>query len=713
MRWPALSVRVRLLALSVGLLAVLGTANLLLAYMIHQNQGGQVAQQEQYRRFEIIQATGQSMTWLRHLGGQLNSARLFRRTAEEAQVAAAIRAAESNLDAQLERMASFDTASVERIREALLEIPALQASVVDAMLARRPPENEPSVRELQRRLNLIEDTLAEASHRERSLARELHERERRRVTVAQRVAASIIVASGLGGLALTLLVIRSILRPLRETTDAIRQVNLGRIDIDLPAIRRDEFGDMALALRQFRDQAERLRKLAYEDALTGLGNRARLESDLPRAIDESRASGAGLALIHAGLDNFRAVNDRLGHKAGDRYLCEAASRLSRFVPVEAQLFRCGGDHFSVLVEGLSDHEPAQARLREIANDVLRGLGEPYPIGDQLLNMSVSVGIAIFPEDGQTTQQLISAADAAMYVAKKNGRNNLRFAGAQITGEFRRQLALASDIRRGLEAGEFEAFYQPIVDVERGVVVAAEALLRWRHPQRGLLLPSAFIGAAEESGLINRLGEQCLVAAHQQSQRWRSTFRGLRIAVNLSAHQIHEGQILEFLNRLDREWPATEQLIDFELTESTLLDANDSGQQVLEEIKRRGFRLSLDDFGTGYSSFSYLNRLPIDKLKIDQQFVASMSDSKQAVAIISAIVALARNLELDVVAEGVETDPQMLQLCRLGCSFQQGFRFSSALPAEEFPRWVLDYERQASTIKPVAGEPRSPSILIQR
>lgn len=710
---PALSVRVRLMALCVGLVAVLGVANLLLAYMINQNQGRQVAQQEQYRRFEIIQATGQSMARLRHLGGQLNSARMFRKTQEEAQISAAMRAAETNLDAQLNQLASFDVASAQRIRLAVGELPLLQASVVEAMLAGRSPENEPSVKELQRRLNLIEETLSEATQRERSLARELHERERRRVTIAQRLAAFIIISSGIGGLILTLLVIRSIIRPLRAITDAIRQVNAGRIDIDLPPVRRDEFGDMALALRQFRDQAERLRKLAYEDPLTGLGNRARLEDTLQRLIDDSRGASIRIALLHVGVDNFRAVNDRLGHKAGDRYLCEAVSRLTRFAPVDAQLFRYGGDHFSVLIEGLPDRQPVEARLREIANHILRGLGEPYPIGDQLLNMSVSVGIAMFPEDGQTTQQLISAADAAMYVAKKNGRNNLRFAGAQITGDFRKQLAMASDIRRGLEAGEFETFYQPIVDVERGVVVAAEALLRWRHPQRGLLLPAVFIRTAEESGLINRLGEQCLIAAHQQSQRWRITFRGLRIAVNLSAHQLHEGKILEFIERLDRDSPVAEQLIDFELTESALLDANEPGQQALEEIKRRGYRLGLDDFGTGYSSFSYLNRLPIDKLKIDHQFVNSMAHSKQAVAIISAIVALARNLELDVVAEGVENDPQMLQLCRLGCSIQQGFRYSPALPASEFQRWVLDYEQQARMVKPVPGQPRTPSTLTLR
>jgi diguanylate cyclase (GGDEF)-like protein len=245
-----------------------------------------------------------------------------------------------------------------------------------------------------------------------------------------------------------------------------------------------------------------------------LGNRARLETSLREALEIARQNKTQVALVYIDLDNFRNVNDSLGHSAGDRYLCEAVERLQRFIPDEALLCRYGGDKFTVLLQNIPawDGETLRTHLQGVAATILRGISEPFQLGADVLPMSVSIGMAIFPRDGESGEQLVSAADAAMYLAKRQGRNNAQFASPNLTGDARRHLATVADIRRGLENGEFEPFYQPIVDVDTGLVVGAEALLRWRHPKRGVVAAAEFIPAAEASGLIHVLGEECMLRA---------------------------------------------------------------------------------------------------------------------------------------------------------------------------------------------------------
>lgn len=691
---PEVSVRARLLLLCCGLVVALATSNLLLGYLIKRDNAAQVAQQEQFRRLQICQAVEQTMTLYRHRGGAVNTAILIGNEEAKALAQQGVRDAYDRLQTQLNRLASFDPDSAAIIRHAVEDLPAYSLRIMEGVKSEQRKDTSADGREFQRRLDLIEDTIREASRREHARVEEIQMSERDRVLGAVRLANLITLATSLAGIGLTLLMVRSIIRPLQETTIAIRHVNAGHTDIDLPPISNDEFGDIALALRQFRDQAEHLRQLAYWDPLTGLGNRAQLEDSLRTMMDQCRRTGTGLALMYIDLDNFRAVNDRLGHQAGDRYLCEAVSRLSRFIPPDALLCRYAGDNFTVVIEGVTLDAQLEGQLRDIAECALRGLAEPYPFGEHMLNMSASIGIAVFPRDGDTVEKLILGADAAMYAAKKNGRNNIRFAAAHSTGVVRRQLAVANEIRLGIDRAEFEPYYQPIVDIERGRVVGAEALLRWRHPLRGLLMPGEFIQIAEEEGLVGKLGLHCLMAVHRQSRRYgdSDTAEPLRYSVNLSVRQLQDRSLLQSLQQLS-DSDAVQTRIDFEITESALLDSADQGHAILSEIRAMGFRLGLDDFGTGYSSFSYLHKLPVDKLKIDRQFVANMSHSKQAVAIISAIVALARSLELDVIAEGVETAEQMEQLRRLGCSLQQGYHFTAALPAIEFERWVEAYQAQ--------------------
>lgn len=681
---PFLSVRFRLFALCAGLLFVLGGANVLLGEINRQHETQVLQQQEQYRRVQVINAVLQGMSTYRYWFGQMNAAVLVQNADAEAQAKEKRDAAEVALSERLKELEHFDPDTVLIVRNVLREFPRHLQEGIRAMLTGAPGV-EMHFGETTRLLNAAERALASATTREQALADDVQVRARERATIGMKLSNAIIALSAAFGLVLTYFVLRSIVRPMQSTVKALRLVNAGETSIDLPPVSQDEFGDMALALRQFRDQAERLRRLAYRDTLTGAGNRARLEEVLRDALEVARVNNAYLALLFIDLDNFRAVNDSLGHSAGDRYLCEAVVRLQRFAPDEALVCRYGGDKFTVLLQELPawDGETLHSHLRAVATNILNGMAEPYQYGDDVLPMSVSIGIAVFPEDGRTGEQLVSSADAAMYLAKRQGRNNAQFASPELTGDARRQLATVTDIRRGLDHGEFEPFYQPVVDVAVGRVVGAEALLRWRHPQRGIVIAGEFIPAAEASGLIHALSEACMAKACEQAAQWGED---VRISVNLSARQIEDRTAIPLLERLHAGLPFGARGLDFEITETAILQHIDRAQETLSQIRALGHRLSVDDFGTGYSSLVYLQRFPINRIKIDRSFVARIENSREAQAIISATIALARSLELEVVAEGVETLAQMRRLQALGCTLQQGFYFTAALPANEFDSW---------------------------
>lgn len=682
---PFLSVRFRLFALCASLLLVLGGANVLLGEINSQHENQVLQQQEQYRRVRVINGVQQAMSTYRYWFGQVNSAVMVGNKAAERQTGEKRDHAQTILEQRLKDLELFDVDTVRIVRGVLQEFPFHLQQGIRALL-RREPGVEVHFGETTRLLSAAEAALAAATEREEMLADQAQLRARERAAAGMRLSQTIIVLSAGLGLLLTYLVLRSIVRPMQTTVKALRLVNAGETSIDLPPVTQDEFGDMALALRQFRDQAERLRRLAYRDTLTGAGNRARLEEALRDGMEVCRQNATHLALFYIDLDNFRAVNDSLGHSAGDRYLCEAVMRLQRFAPDEALVCRYGGDKFTILIEDLPawDGETQQSHLRAVATNVLQGMAEPYQHGEDLLPMSVSIGIAVSPTDGQTGEQLVSSADAAMYLAKRQGRNNAQFASPELTGDARRQLATVSDIRRGLDHGEFEPFYQPVVDVVNGRVVGAEALLRWRHPQRGIVMAGEFIPAAEASGLIHALSETCMVKACEQASQWREG--DIRISVNLSARQIEDRTAIPLLERLHASDSLGAGGLDFEITETAILQHIDRAQETLAQIRALGHRLSVDDFGTGYSSLVYLQRFPINRIKIDRSFVARVETSREAHAIISATVALARSLELDVVAEGVETIGQLRHLQALGCTLQQGFYFTPALPAAEFDNW---------------------------
>lgn len=703
MKTPTLTVRTRLLGLCIGLLVLLGGASVTLGVLLVRNQAFQNEQEQQYDRFERAFNAEQALSVYRNRGSKLNSAILARDLDGERRAQIEFEDASLVLLRQLKDLARTEPETAATAHATLQEVEDYRNKAVAAILSGNRGQIARYSGLLQQRLDLVETMLHGLSVREQAASASIASRERSRSRGALDFAMVILLITAAGALLLTIVIVRSILAPLRATTDAMRQVNLGNTAVEMPPVTPDEFGDMAFALRQYRDQTERLRRVAYHDPLTGLGNRARLEDHVQRLIERLRRSQGSFALLFVDLDNFRAVNDKFGHKAGDRYIYEANLRLRRFMPSEAMLCRYGGDKFTIVVERLEHTGEREAQLQAQAEQILAGLSQAYPFGSHLLNMSVSIGIAVFPDDGDTVEQIISSADAAMYVAKKQGRNTARFAGTKDAGNLRRNLAIASDIRRGLEHGEFEPHYQPVIDVDRRMIVGAEALMRWNHPERGLLPPSEFIHVAEEAGLINQLGELCLLMAHEQAREWAARGRNLRIAVNLSVRQVHDGKILSTLRALrPTSTSAPNLLVEFELTESALLDTTEYSNSVLSEIKTLGFGIGLDDFGTGYSSFSYLQRLPIDKIKIDRLFVTSMNVSKEAIAIVSATMTLAQTLNLSVVGEGVETAEQMRQLRLLGCRLQQGYLFTRALPASAFEAWSDAFEK-ADAI-PLVSEP---------
>jgi diguanylate cyclase (GGDEF)-like protein len=685
---PILSVRFRLFALCVGLLAVMGGANLMLTRINQEHEAQVAVLQEQYRRVSVIYAVQRSMATFRFLQGQANAAVLAGDALAEQQAKPLIDQARGEVQDRLAEFRQFDAASVDLAQKVFAELSeSIHAAIV--ALARGDKGVEGHMTKAGGLAKSMEDTLLAAIEREQSLADGAQRDAKERAAASQKLSLVILGLSGGFGLILTALVINSIIRPMQSTIKALRLVNAGETFIDMPPVRADEFGDMAVALRQFRDQAENLRRLAYNDSLTGVGNRARLEEALGAAIDAARQAGAHLALLYIDLDNFRTVNDSLGHSAGDRYLCEAVERLRRFAPDEALICRYGGDKFTILLKdlGAANAEIARATLRGVADSILTGMVEPFELAGNLLPMSVSIGIAVFPQDGYTSEQLVSSADAAMYLAKRSGRNNVQFATPELTGDARRQLTMVTDIRRGLESSEFEPFYQPIIDTATGLVVAAEALLRWRHPQRGIVAAGEFFPAAEASGLIHALGEQCIRRACEQTAKWsRVSDRRFRVSVNLSARQIEDRTALLFLQRLHAETGPAVKNLDFEITETAILQHLDRAQETLREIRALGHYLSVDDFGTGYSSLVYLQRFPVNKIKIDRSFVSRLATSREAQAIVAATIALARSLDLEVVAEGVETAEQMRALKTMGCTWQQGYYFTPALPAHEFDVW---------------------------
>ena len=466
---------------------------------------------------------------------------------------------------------------------------------------------------------------------------------------------------------------------------------------------RDDSGKVVSILSLTQDVTTRVlaeERLVYQathDGLTSLPNRAMLQDRMQQAISRARRSGVRVAALFIDLDRFKEVNDTLGHRIGDELLREIAERLKRTLRDSDFLVRLSGDEFMVVLEQLADLEPP----RSVAGKILDEIRQPTCIEGHEIHVSASIGISLFPDDANDVESLLKNSDMAMYRAKELGKNAFQFFSVELAEQGNAMRLLGNSLRSALVRNEFELYYQPKIDMQSGRIVGAEALLRWHHPTRGVVLPGEFVQLAEEAGLMHDIGNWVLDVAFAQLRRWREKGYGhMRLAVNVAAGQFRAPQLLERIkDRLERE-KCSPACIEIEITETSMLRDPDGVGNVLRALRELGLRVAIDDFGTGYSSLSHLKRFPIDTLKIDKTFVADILQDRGDAAIVSAVVAIARALNLEVIAEGVETEAQRVLLRNQGCDAYQGYLFSPALPIAEFDA-MLQRHHDAHALQNVA------------
>jgi diguanylate cyclase (GGDEF)-like protein/PAS domain S-box-containing protein len=436
---------------------------------------------------------------------------------------------------------------------------------------------------------------------------------------------------------------------------------------------------------------EQIRHMAQHDALTELPNRMLLHDRIGQAIAQAQRNRGVLALLFIDLDRFKTVNDSLGHPVGDRLLKTVAERLVACTRGSDTIARIGGDEFVVLLSDLDQPEDA----RYVSQKVLDALSEPVTINGHELKVTPSVGICAYPHDGEDVETLMRNADTAMYHAKQMGRNNYQFFTQAMNDAAQERLLLENDLRHAVERGEFLLHFQPMLDLKTGVIVGLEALVRWRHPTRSMVPPAEFVPAAEETGLIGPIGEWVLTHACTQVRAWHDAgYPHLHVSVNCSAQQFQRGGFVDTVRRILRETGLPAPCLELEITESVIIQHSQEVMGRFQALEDMGVRISIDDFGTGYSSLSYLKRIAVHQLKIDQSFVRDIHSDPDDAAIVSAIIAIAHSLGLEVVAEGVETPEQLAFLRALGCDSAQGYYFSRPVPPEEFAELLAGWKPQA-------------------
>jgi len=430
---------------------------------------------------------------------------------------------------------------------------------------------------------------------------------------------------------------------------------------------------------------DRVNYLSFNDPLTGLPNQNFFKRRCERELEAAQRGKRKLAAMFLSVDRFKNIYETLGHEAADGLLCEVGGRLAACVREDDMLAYFGGDEFAFLLKHVNGAEDAL----KIAGRVREALGPAFGLGGRELFVTASIGISICPDDGADGQTLLKNAAAALHRTRQEGGDNYQFYKAEMNAAALKRLALESDLRRALDREEFTVYYEPQAETEGGRVTGMEALVRWNHPELGLVSPAEFIPLAEDTGLIVPIGEWVLRAACRQARSWHAGgFANLGISVNLSPRQFEQPDLLETVARVLRETGLGGESLELELTESSLMKNAEEAAAVLCRLREMGVKISIDDFGSGYSSLNYLKRLPIDILKIDQSFVREMTTDPKDAAIVKTVITLAHNLNLKVKAEGVETEEQLALLRRLGCDEAQGYLFSRPLPAREFERFLL-------------------------
>ncbi len=444
---------------------------------------------------------------------------------------------------------------------------------------------------------------------------------------------------------------------------------------------------------QRRRAEERLKYLALHDSLTGLPNRSLLRQRIAQTVEHVTSAGNLGAVLFVDLDRFKNINDTLGHHLGDALLKEVARRIASSVRVGDTVARLGGDEFVVVASAVEETDHALMIAQKIRDSLRPGVH----IGKHELFVTPSIGIAMIPRDGDNGETLLRHADTAMYQAKATGRNTVCFFDPSMTQATERYLKTESSLRRAIDRGEFEPHYQPVVSLEDGSLVGLELLLRWRHPELGLVMPANFIPIAEESGLVAQIGTIVLEAACQQLRAWHNS--GLvvpKLAINLSAVQFRERPLIESIMQVMAEQQISPSQIELEITETALMQDGERTLVTLQWLADAGFSLAVDDFGTGYSSLAYLKRFPVSKLKIDRSFILDMTKDPDNEAIVQTIITLGKTLRLSTTAEGVETVAQRNALRRFGCDYAQGYLYARPMPAPQLEIMFLGKQRAATS-----------------
>jgi diguanylate cyclase (GGDEF)-like protein len=495
----------------------------------------------------------------------------------------------------------------------------------------------------------------------------------------------------LGAAAAAWLIARGLLQPIRALAAAADRIEQGQFEeVEGPVRRRDELGKLVHSFnrmtRGLRDHDREIRRLAYQDALTGLPNRLMFRELLDQAVAEQEHDFTGLGLLFIDLDDFKRINDTLGHDSGDAVLTEFARRLqtqtAAFVgqsesepPVIARL---GGDEFVALLTGSDVRE----RCTALARQILSGLHQPFRVGNRELFLSASIGVSSFPEDARTARQLLKCGDLAMYQAKLEGKNGLFFFRDHLTAAAEENLKLEQLLRESLARDRVDIHYQPVIELATGRVVGAEALLRWHHPDLGQVEPEQFIAVAESSTLIDELGRFVLERACRDAATWQAKQPGIRVGINVSGRQLLRRDLVHLVETSLAESGLPANRLSLELTESTLLHDRDLAAETLLALRERDINVWLDDFGTGFSGLNHLRQLRVSGVKIDRSFIADILTDPDDLALSSAIIAMAHSVGMRVIAEGVETPEQLEILRDNGCDLVQGFLLARPLPADE-------------------------------
>jgi diguanylate cyclase (GGDEF)-like protein/PAS domain S-box-containing protein len=442
-------------------------------------------------------------------------------------------------------------------------------------------------------------------------------------------------------------------------------------------------------ISEIKQAHDKLEEMAHHDPLTGLPNRRLLNELLDHSIRQAARDKSRVAVLFVDLDRFKIVNDTLGHQFGDALLVQVAERISGLVRSSDLLARLGGDEFIAVMAALHNEDGAAA----IARKIIHAVSQPFYINNHEVFIGASIGISLYPDDGEEPAELIKTADIAMYQVKNENRNNFRFYSKDLSASRNEKFVLENELRHAVERGQMELFYQPQFSLKSKRIIGAEALVRWRHPEFGLISPDKFIPLAEETGLILPLGEWILRQAVEQVGKWSSQQHALRsVSVNVSAIQIQRSNFSDTVYGILVETGCDPAMLELEITESTLMHNTVHVATIIERLKSLGVRLAIDDFGTGYSSMSHLKRMPMDKLKIDQSFVRDLPDDLQDAAIARAILALGHSMELAVIAEGVETAEQADFLRKIGCEEAQGYYFGKPMPAAEFDHLLANTKK---------------------